>query len=83
MVNFKLNAGFDVVIKLTKLNNEEIVINSVHIQAIEIIPESKVILTNKDFFIVLESTDEIIDKIVAYNAKIYSFHKKISVSKNI
>lgn len=69
-------------IKLTKLNKEEIVINSGQIEAIEIIPESKVIMMNKDFFIVRETADQIIDKIIEYNAKIYALHKQITVKKN-
>ncbi|MCI8342640.1 MAG: flagellar FlbD family protein [Firmicutes bacterium] len=66
-------------IRLTKLNNDEFVLNSNHIEYIEIIPESKVVLDNKDFYIVRESVDEIIDKIVEYNAKIHSFYKNITV----
>ena len=66
-------------IRLTKLNNDEFVLNSNHIEYIEIIPESKVVLDNKDFYIVKESVDEIINKIVEYNAKIQSFYKNITV----
>ena len=66
-------------IKLTKLNDEKIVLNSNQIACIEMIPESKVIMTNREFHIVKESVDEIIDKIISYNAKIYNFHKKIIV----
>ena len=40
-----------VMIKLTKLNNAEFVLNSQHIQVIESIPETKVVLTNKDYYI--------------------------------
>lgn len=69
-------------IKLTKLNRDEFVINCNHIECIEMIPESKVILMNKDFFIVRETVDEIIDKIIEYNAKIYNMHQKINVVKN-
>ena len=42
-----------VMIKLTKLNNAEFVLNSQHIQVIESIPETKVVLTNKDYYIAL------------------------------
>lgn len=70
-------------IKLTKLNGEIFVINSSQIQSIEIIPESKVILMNREFYIVRESADEIIKKIVEYNAKIYDLHKRIRVVNGI
>lgn len=66
-------------IKLTKLNKDEFVVNSTQIECVELIPESKVILMNHDFYIVRESADEIIDKIIEYNAKIYAVHKKITV----
>lgn len=57
-------------IKLTKLNNEEFVINCYQIMTIDIIPESKITLMNKEHFIVKESVDEIIDRIVEYNRRL-------------
>lgn len=69
-------------IKLTKLNNEEFVLNSCQIECIELIPESKVILMNRDFYIVKESSDEIINRIIEYNAKVYALHKQITVINN-
>ena len=54
-------------IKLTKLNNEEFVINCSQIMTIDIIPESKITLMNKEHFIVKESVDEIIRKTIEYN----------------
>lgn len=69
-------------IRLTKLNKEEFVLNSNQIECIELIPESKVIMANKDFFIVREDVDTIINRIVEYNAKVYNFHKKITLVNN-
>lgn len=66
-------------IKLTKLNNEIFVVNCSQIQSIEIIPESKVILMNKEFFVVKESADEIIQKVIEFNALVYDQHKVIKV----
>lgn len=66
-------------IKLTKLNDEEFVINSNQIESIEQIPETKIVLMNKDFYIVQETTDEIIDKIIAFNAKIADLNRRIQV----
>jgi len=59
-------------ILLKKLNGEEFVINSSQIQMIEMIPESKVVLMNKEFFIVKESAQEIIDKAANYEASVIS-----------
>ncbi len=66
-------------IKLTKLNDEEFVINSNQIESIEQIPETKIVLMNKDFYIVQETIDEIIDKIIEFNAKIADLNRRIQV----
>lgn len=55
-------------IQLTKLNKEPIVINSHHIECVESIPESKVIMMSGRFYIVEENVQEIIDKVVTYMA---------------
>ncbi len=68
-------------IKVTKLNGEVFVINSMQIMTIESIPESKIILHNRSFFIVKESPDEIIDKVVEYYSKVESLHKHTVVIK--
>lgn len=57
-------------IKLTKINGVEFLVNHELITIIEAIPESKVVLDNKEYYIVQESFDEIIDKIAEFNAKI-------------
>ena len=57
---------------LKKLNGEEFVINSAQIQMIELIPESKVVLMNHEFFIVQETPQEIIDKASVYEAMVIS-----------
>ena len=66
-------------IKLTKLNDEEFVINSNQIESIEQIPETKIVLMNKDFYIVQETIDEIINKIIEFNAKIADLNRRIQV----
>ncbi len=70
-------------IKLTTLNGDQIVINCNQIESIETIPESKIILLNKDFYIVKENADEIIDKVIEYNARIYTLQKKILIIDNV
>ena len=64
-------------IKLTKLNNAEIVLNEEQIEYIEIIPESKVIIMNGKFHIVKESADEIIQRVIAFQKEIRPFEEKI------
>lgn len=57
-------------IKLHKLNGTEISINIDLIESIESIPETKIILTTGNQYIVKETIDEIHKKIVEYKAKI-------------
>ena len=60
-------------IMLTKLNNAKVVLNSAHIESVELIPESKVLMTNGKFYIVKESAEEIIEKTIAYNSRIHCY----------
>lgn len=60
-------------IRLTKLNGEEFILNCRHIERIELIPESKVILGNGKYYLVAESVDEIIRRTIDYNGQIQSF----------
>ena len=66
-------------IKLTKLNDEVFVVNCNQIESIEMIPETKVVLMNKDFYIVQESIDDIIGKIIEFNGKIADLNKRIQI----
>jgi flagellar protein FlbD len=47
---------------------------------IETIPESKIIMMNHDYYLVMESVDEIIEKIAQYKAKIHDIHREITVT---
>lgn len=53
-------------VKLHKLNGKEIVINAELIESIESIPDTKIILSTGNQFIVQESVDEVIEKVKAY-----------------
>ena len=66
-------------IKLPKLNNEIFVVNCNQMESIEKIPETKIVLMNKDFYIVQEDLDEIIEKIIEFNAKITDLNKRIQI----
>jgi flagellar protein FlbD len=67
-------------IVLTKRNGEKFTVNYAQIECIETIPESKVIMMNHDYYLVMESIDEIIDKIAQYKAKIKDIHREITVT---
>lgn len=57
---------------LEKLNKEEIVLNSNHIEIIETIPETKITLTTGRYYLVAQTPAEVVDRIIEYNRKIYS-----------
>ena len=67
-------------IVLTKRNNERFLVNHNHIESIEMIPESKIVMMNRDYFIVKESPEDIIKKIQEYNAKVQDVHRVITVT---
>ena len=67
-------------ILLTKRNNERFLINHNQIESIETIPESKIIMMNRDYFIVKESPEDIIKKIQDYNAKVQDVHRIVTVT---
>uniref|UniRef100_UPI0006D29135 flagellar FlbD family protein n=1 Tax=Clostridium sp. NkU-1 TaxID=1095009 RepID=UPI0006D29135 len=66
-------------IRLTRLNDEEFIINCNQIERIENIPESNVILVNGKHYVVKESIDEIIDRVIEFQAQIYARAQKKNV----
>ena len=64
-------------IELTKINNEPIVINSCHIECVEQIPDSKVVMDTGRYYVVQETVAEIIQKTVEYNGRIREFEQEI------
>ena len=58
-------------IELTQLNGTSFVLNCNLIETVENIPETKVSLTDGKYFLVAEQKDEIIEKVVMYNRKIF------------
>ena len=67
-------------IQLTKRNGERFLLNHNQIQCIEMIPESKIVMMNRDYFIVKESPEDIIKKIQDYNAKVQDVHRIVTVT---
>jgi len=66
-------------IVLTKRSGEKFLVNHTQIECIEMIPESKIVMMNRDYYLVLESTDEIVEKIMNYNAKTLDIHRAIAI----
>ncbi len=69
-------------IVLRKMNNEVFLLNHRQIECIELIPECKVVMMNRSYYIVRDSADEIIKKIAEYNAKVQDIHREITIGKN-
>ena len=66
-------------IVLTKRNDEKFLVNHNQIQCIEMIPESKVVMMNRDYYIVKETPEQIIGKIAEYTAKVQDIHRQVTV----
>ena len=66
-------------IVLTRRNHEKFLVNHLQIEYIESIPESKIVMMNRDFYLVRETAEEIIQKIAEYNAKVQDIHREISI----
>ena len=66
-------------IVLTKRNHEKFLVNHLQIEYIETIPESKIVMMNHDYYLVRESTEEIIEKIARYNAKVMDIQREVAV----
>ncbi len=59
-------------IKLTGFNKKMFILNAEVIEKIEIMPETLITLINGKKYIVTESTEEVIEKILKYKRKIFA-----------
>ena len=53
---------------LTKLNGKDIMINETHIETVACTPDTVITMTNGHTYIVQESIEEIMNKILAFNS---------------
>lgn len=58
-------------VKLTAMNGKGFILNAEHIEKIEEVPETLITLTNSKKYIVLESTEEVIDRVIKYKNRIF------------
>jgi len=58
-------------ISVTKLNDQEFIINSDLIECIESTPDTTITMTTGRKVIAKESIDDIMDKVIAYKRKIF------------
>ena len=55
---------------LHRLNGSELIINSQHIETVEKTPDTVILLTTEKRYIVKESVDEVIEKVIEFNSRI-------------
>lgn len=60
-------------IRVTAMNNQEFVLNADHIEKIEETPETVITLTNGKKYLVLESVEEVVDEVLKYKNKIFTY----------
>lgn len=58
-------------VEVKGLNNEIFIINASIIEKIEFIPETKITLTTGKSYLIKDTKDEIMDKIIKYNQKVF------------
>lgn len=58
-------------IELTQLNGTAFILNCNLIETVENIPETKILLTNGKYYLVSEGKEEIIEKVIEFNRKIF------------
>jgi len=58
-------------IKLTKLNGKEFVLNCELIETVESTPDTVITLTNSKKFVVKQSIETVIDRVIEYKKRIY------------
>ncbi len=51
-------------IVLTKMNTDRFLINHNQIECIELIPETKIVMMNRDYYLVMATADEVVQKII-------------------
>ena len=65
-------------IKVKKLNGFEIVVNAELIESVEATPDTVINLATGNRFIVRDSVDEVVARVVEYKKKVYSERKAIN-----
>ena len=58
-------------IRLTRLNHVPLVLNSDLIEHIEVTPDTVISLTNGQKIVVLESADEVVDRVITFRRLIH------------
>ena len=57
-------------VEVVGINGEEFLINATLIEKVEFIPETKITLTTGKYYLVKDTKEELVNKIIKYNQKI-------------
>lgn len=66
-------------IELIDINGRPFFLNCNMIEILESIPETKVSLTNGKYFLVSNTCEEIVQKVILYNRSVFGVEKQISL----
>lgn len=64
---------------ITRLNGGEVQINAEHIQAIEALPDTHILLTNGQSYIARESVTEVTERVIAYQRRVRGADRLLTV----
>lgn len=65
-------------VKLKKINGEEIVVNARLIETVQATPDTVITLTTNKKILVMDEVDDIVEKVIDYHQKIFS---NVSIEK--
>ena len=65
-------------IKVTRINGAEMVLNADLIETLEATPDTVIALTNGKKLMVKEKVDEVVDKVIEYRRRIFEMVRVIS-----
>ncbi len=65
-------------IRLTRINHVPLVLNSDLIEHVEITPDTVIAMTSGQKFMVLESADEVIERVIGFRRTISNLPEKLS-----
>lgn len=68
-------------IEVTGLDRKKFILNAEHIEKMESVPESLITLVNGKKYLVRESLDEILEKVLVYKRKIFSMNLQEAAKK--
>jgi len=61
-------------IEVTGLNQKKFILNADHIEKLESVPETLIILTNGKKYLVKETLEDVMEKVIEYKRKIFTMN---------